>query len=68
MSVAENLALSSPLYHLTCGTNAVSCLLRSVRYCSYGDGSAKLGNGQTYKGMMIDSVMELVTQQELVSA
>lgn len=67
MSVAENLALSSPLYHLTCGTNTVSCLLRSVRYCSYGDRSAKLGNGQTYKGM-IDSVMELVTQQELVPA
>lgn len=67
MSIAGNLALSSPLYHLTCGTNAVSCLLRSVRYCSYGDGSAKLGNGQTYKGM-IDSVMELVTQQELVPA
>lgn len=67
MSVAEKLSLSSPLYHLTCGTNAVSCLLRSVGYCSYGDGSAKLGNGQTYKGM-IDSVMELVAQRELVPA
>lgn len=58
MSVVEKLALSSPLYHLTLGTNAVSRLLRSMVYCNYGDGSAKLGNGQTYKGM-IYSVMEL---------